>query len=287
MINKNKDKTLIFDVGMHKGEDTNYYLKKGFRVIGFEADPDLVKHCKYRFSKEIENRKLTIVEGAIVDLHHGEAVGQTVKFYKNKENTEWGTVNVDYANRNEMLGTHNEIIEVNAIDFTESLMQFGIPYYLKIDIEGLDTICLKSLFNFVQKPSYISIEDQKVTFDILLEEINLFEQLGFTKYQAVQQQFIRFHSSPNHSMEGISIAYRFQQGSSGPFGEDLPGKWKDKNQIIEEFKYIYQQYILFGDSSKWNRFGAGRFFLRAIARIFRRPMPGWYDIHAKSRSVLP
>ena len=36
------DPNLIYDVGLHLGEDTEYYLKKGFRVIAFEANPELV-----------------------------------------------------------------------------------------------------------------------------------------------------------------------------------------------------------------------------------------------------
>src|ERR1019366_6379367 len=51
---------LIYDVGMHKGEDSDFYLQKGFRVIGFEADPDLIEHCRNRFSREIEQGRLTI-----------------------------------------------------------------------------------------------------------------------------------------------------------------------------------------------------------------------------------
>ena len=30
---------LIFDVGLHTGQDTAFYLKKGFRVIAIEANP--------------------------------------------------------------------------------------------------------------------------------------------------------------------------------------------------------------------------------------------------------
>ncbi len=41
MIKAQKYDDLIYDVGMHKGEDADYYLKKGFRVIGFEAIPEL------------------------------------------------------------------------------------------------------------------------------------------------------------------------------------------------------------------------------------------------------
>ncbi len=32
---------LIYDVGMHNGADTDYYLKKGAKVVSIEADPQL------------------------------------------------------------------------------------------------------------------------------------------------------------------------------------------------------------------------------------------------------
>lgn len=47
------------------------YLKKGFRVIGFEADPILAEHCRSRFSDEVENGRLIVVNAAIVELPDG------------------------------------------------------------------------------------------------------------------------------------------------------------------------------------------------------------------------
>ena len=39
------------DVGFHQGEDTAFYLKKGFRVVAFEAHPRLAENGRpvYRF----------------------------------------------------------------------------------------------------------------------------------------------------------------------------------------------------------------------------------------------
>ena len=37
---------LIFDIGFHKGEDTLFYLLKGYRVIAVDADPDLINEWK-------------------------------------------------------------------------------------------------------------------------------------------------------------------------------------------------------------------------------------------------
>ena len=30
--------SIIFDIGMHRGEDTDFYLKKGFTVVGVEVN---------------------------------------------------------------------------------------------------------------------------------------------------------------------------------------------------------------------------------------------------------
>jgi hypothetical protein len=46
-----KHADLICDVGFHRGEDTAFYLKKGFRVVAFEAHPRLAENGRpvYRF----------------------------------------------------------------------------------------------------------------------------------------------------------------------------------------------------------------------------------------------
>ena len=46
-----KHHNLIYDVGLHKGEDAEFYLHKGFRVVAFEADPDLIAFCRERLKK--------------------------------------------------------------------------------------------------------------------------------------------------------------------------------------------------------------------------------------------
>jgi FkbM family methyltransferase len=271
---------------MHKGEDTDYYLKKGFKVVGFEANPELAALCRNRFSKEIENGRLTVVEGAIVELPPGETEGRMVTFYRNKNTTEWGTVADNWARRNETLGTSHEVIQVPSVNFAQCLGKYGIPHYLKIDIEGMDTLCLRALLNFEQKPDYVSIESEIVVFGKLVEEFNLLAQLGYTRFKAVQQAGISYQIEPNPPKEGSYAAYKFEDGCSGLFGEDLPGEWKDYNQIIREYKGIFRPYKLFGAQGKLRRGFVGKALRKVLAKLLHRPMPGWYDTHAKHSSVV-
>ena len=134
-----KHNDLIYDVGMHKGEDTEFYLRKGFRVVAFEADPELVVYCKERHRHFLDTGQLVIVEGATVDQNSND-IGRKATFYKNRDNSVWGTVHTDWAKRNERLGTSSVSVEVDVIDFARVLQQTGMPHYMKIDIEGADMI---------------------------------------------------------------------------------------------------------------------------------------------------
>ena len=277
---------LVYDVGMHKGEDTDYYLKKGFSVIAFEADPALVIHCRNRFSDEIENGKLTIVEGAIVELSSGQQKSGTVKFYKNNAVSVWGTVVVDWARRNEMLGTSNEVIEIPVVDFSECLEKYGMPHYLKIDIEGMDAVCLRVLRNFEQRPDYISIESEKVSFGKLVEELNLLTELGYANFKAIQQCGISHQAESNPSKEGAYVGYQFQEGSSGLFGQDLPGAWKDYKSILDQYEDIFFRYRLFGDYGIFRKYFVSRIFIKIFSKLLKKPLSGWYDTHAKHASIV-
>lgn len=263
---------------MHKGEDTEYYLRKGFNVIGFEADPNLINFCKKRFKDEIFTKKLIIVEGAIVDKNFDKP---TI-FYKNKKNTVWGTVLKDWAIRNLNNDADSETITVDSIDFKECLKKYGVPYFLKIDIEGMDLFCCKALLEFNERPNFISIESEKNEYQKLIEEINLFEKLGYKNFKAIQQDGISKQKEKYSSKEGKYLNYKFLEGSSGLFGKDLPDNWISSYKVKKKYKRIFLYYKLFGDNSILRKF----FLTKIILKIFRRltgiPTPGWYDTHVKS-----
>ena len=52
---------LVFDVGMHQGEDTDYYLSKGYRVIAVDADPSLIERASQQFGEAEREGKLVLV----------------------------------------------------------------------------------------------------------------------------------------------------------------------------------------------------------------------------------
>ena len=295
---------LIYDVGLHKGEDAEFYLLKGFRVIAFEADPELALFCRQRLHEFIDAGQLIIVEGAIVDPGSVAAGETKVRFYKNYDNSVWGTVVSDWAERNERVidslfrHTRREmpekVIEVVAVDFEEALRTYGVPYYMKIDIEGCDTVCVKALRAFKEKPSYVSIESDKLSSANTEGEIELLCELGYESFQAVNQATVPHQIPTEPSKEGRYVAHQFESGASGLFGRELKSRWCSKDEIIRRYRTIHLGYFLFGDDGVLilkSRNRAARLVNALIRRfldyVTRQSVPGWYDTHARHASAAP
>src|SRR5438477_11999831 len=97
---------LIFDVGFHKGEDTSFYLNKGFRVVGIESNPFLYAVGIERFKIEIEERRLTLLNIVITDADG------PVRFFVNSCVTEWGSISWDFVERHSRMGMESEQVGV-------------------------------------------------------------------------------------------------------------------------------------------------------------------------------
>jgi FkbM family methyltransferase len=279
-----KHTDLIFDLGLHKGEDTGFYLAKGFRVVAFEADPELISECRDRFSAEIASGRLEIVEGAIVD---SPAVGDTITFYKNPAVTVWGTVDPAWRDRNERAGWESEEITVPAVDFGRCIENYGIPYYLKIDIEGADILSLNKLGDFEPKPDYVSIESSKMSLDAIDTELDILRGLGYDSFKAVQQATVPGSAAPRPGLEGSDIDYTFPRDASGLFARELAGKWLNRSQVKRRYRWIFVGYRIFGNDTfvRKNRFT--RKLWQLLQRLLRRPIPGWFDTHARHSTVKP
>lgn len=269
--------SLIYDVGLHKGEDTDFYLKKGFRVIGFEADPELASHCRSRFALEIGEGRLTIVEGAIVDPQRISL--EKIPFFRNQILSAWGTAEPEWKLRNELQGAPSEEIYVSPIDFGEALSKFGTPYYCKIDVEGADFHCLRALAKQASRPRFISIESAYNELPSLFAEIRMLWGLGFQRFSVVQQSGIAEWDDRFFGGEGEAIEYSFSTGSSGPFGSDLQAPWGGKMVTLARLAKIFLLDKAFAD--KKNRL-RGPMVQKIRKRYEARWGPlGWYDIHAR------
>ena len=215
---------LIADIGMHDGQDTDFYLKKGYRVLAVEANPELVQANRERFADEIESNRLTIIHGAI-----GADKGP-VKLFVNDRKTDWSSIHKRIAGRD---GGELRCLEVPGILASDLFDRYGEDlFYVKIDIEGEDVNVLLGLMNSTVRPKYLSIEATAVW------HLGVMRAMGYSRFKLVNQAYWFDWTTPRPAIHGKSIDYRFHVGSSGPFGEEALDEWHDVERIADAFVSI-------------------------------------------------
>lgn len=257
---------LIFDIGFHRGEDTEFYLKKGFRVVAVEGNPALCAEAREKFAGPLADGRLTLVEKALA------REPGPVTFYVN-ESSVWSTIDPLWAERNlTRFQAASRPITVQATTMPQLLEAFGVPHYVKLDIEGFDMVGVEGLASSETRPVYVSVESDKDSFKGLKYEIATLHGLGYDRFKIVPQSKVAGQVS-------AGVDHRFAHGSSGCFGDEAPGRWMTAEEAIEAYRSIFFTYAIAGDdpvAPRWVRSLAWWLGVRA----------DWYDTHAW-RSAAP
>ena len=265
---------LIVDVGAHNGDDTAFYLARGFRVVAVEANPALADAITARFQGQVATGTLTVLNVGIAP-ERGR-----LPFWVSERNSVLSSFDRDLVEKH---GGGSHAVEVDAVPFAEILQQHGVPYYLKVDIEGHDRVCLDAL-SAAACPPYVSCELTHVggiiekLHDIGYRGFKLVNQSTYTEATPVfdnelalrpLRKVCRLLPTVKRLLpQGLRSdfdtfaerqGYRFSQGSSGPFAEGTYGRWRSADDVRRRFDSIRARYVKAGV-----------------------PVDEcWYDVHAK------
>jgi len=264
---------LIYDVGMHNGADSDFYLKKGFDVVGIEANPALAAHCEKKFANEIASGQLKVVNRAVAET------SGVIDFYLVDDNDLWGTADPEWKERSEKLGISSRVIQVKSDRMEEIIAEYGVPYYMKIDIEGYDHLCLMGLDGMADKPKHVSIESSATSLRATMAQLELRKKLGYTKFKMILQNDVHSQKCPFPAREGAYVDYQFSASTSGLFGDELPGAWLNYYQTVDAYKLFYRKVAVIGPHTGMFRNIKNNLAKRVLYRLFH-PGAGWYDTHA-------
>lgn len=180
-LDKNNDNKLIFDIGANKGNKIKVFRKMGFEVIGLEPELTALSTLEYRFKNDknvkIVNKGVSNQEGELDIFITASRSGLNTL---NQKWTEIVEENKDGRwNYNQRF---KRAYKVKVITLQELIEQFGIPYFIKIDVEGLELNVIKGLHKL---PPFISFECNLPEFkDETLEIIERISDLNpLTTYQ--------------------------------------------------------------------------------------------------------
>ncbi len=258
---------LIFDVGFNIGQDSQFYLAEGHRVVAIEADPTLAEKGRQRFHAEVASGQLTLVNIGVA-AEEGSA-----DFWICEGKPEFNSFFREIAARD---GYSHHKITVPTTRFATLIGTYGTPHFLKIDIEGHDMLCLAGL-DSQHLPAYLSIESecpldgQNASVEDGIRVLRALHDLGYRNFKLIDQldfQSLSLPPSLNQRMQRFSEQYLlrpplrnirgtyrlsqhlmpkprlerkfrrvFPLGCSGVWGEDTPGAWLGYADAERAYRY--------------------------------------------------
>ena len=224
-------KKIIYDFGCHNGSNISYYLLKADIVVAVDANPDLCKLIRVKFKKEIEQQRL-IVENCII-TH--EVTGFEKSFYIFEPldvcSTIYPETKLFYGDKRLKKSDYKEIkvVQKNVLEILDT---YGVPYYIKIDLEHYDHVILNEIFSNNIRPKYISSECHNIqVFNIMLS------QNDYKYFKLVNGNFPKFVKYRIKDLKGSEIEHKFSDHSAGPCCEDIQGNWLEKD-VFKKFFFL-------------------------------------------------
>jgi FkbM family methyltransferase len=188
---------------MSNGDDAEFHLAQGFRVVGVEPDIQTYLGLCERFDAALKTGRLVIHNCAA-----GREVGQIVTFHPHNKHQ---AILRPFNDRLESPPGTYESYPVLTIDWPTLRDKHGTPHFVKIAIEGNEAAFLEGMVSTDGLPEYISVECRR------LAPMEILYDLGYRHFKLVDRN---------------RPAWR---QASGPFGRDLPGEWVDFGEFKQKW----------------------------------------------------
>lgn len=199
---------LVFDIGANMGQTVNIFMDEAEKVIAFEPNPKLTNHLKNRFEKDN-----VIVDSRAVSYKIG-----TQNF--NISNYHFlSTFSNDWISNSRFNNSYSwdDVLEVQTTTLNNIIDEYGIPDYIKIDVEGYEYEVLTSFTKLLDETilSFEWVEEQKYR---IIEIVNHLFNIGYNKFYYTEGDEILFDKDIKWNFYDI-----FEFFSS--LNEDRKEKW--------------------------------------------------------------
>ncbi len=246
---------VAFDIGMFDGADTDYLLKSGFQVVAVEANPALCQRAGQTFAESVRTGRLTIVNKAVAAAEGAAELSLC--------SDDLGSSSIVSDKIRE--SRRGAELRVRTIPMVALIAEYGVPEFLKVDIEGADRHCILPLTRD-SAPRYLSFEVD----DDVEELVDHVAAIGYSRFKLIGQCSFLEIDNENGLSKRLRDRLMHLLGYDEPelvrrkgrwfrlMHSSGPGPWESDGDW-------YSARTLLG---KWRRSGE------------RDTRQGWYDVHA-------
>jgi FkbM family methyltransferase len=197
---------LVFDIGAHHGGKCAAFLSLGARVVAVEPNPNGLASLSKRFPREIETGRLVVLPVAV-----GRAAGRVQLRQFSLDGGNASVSDVFAGALEKELGAPSAVFAVEMIAGASLFERYGMPAFIKIDVEGMDADVLSTV---PCRPRMLSFEFNLSPHCVPITRACFAEvaRLGFTEAnftEAVDPRLLlREWVTPDRVLEEISRTAR-------------------------------------------------------------------------------
>jgi FkbM family methyltransferase len=151
-----QDGDIIFDVGANHGYKSDIFLRLGARVVAVESDETSQEILKQKFLKyRLKKKRLVVVSRAVSDGSSRKTMWiDTPGGAKNTLSRKWTDVLRDDNSRFGYRLSFGQCKEVETVSIEQLIVSYGLPLFVKIDVEGHELNVLRGMKRPVRYLSY-------------------------------------------------------------------------------------------------------------------------------------